>query len=76
MTLQEHYFKLHQQIISGAKQFEAAAHYNMNQNRLSEVIHGKKYLDDKQKKQKAAGMKSNPEVIDEEEQEEQEQEEK
>ena len=37
------YFKLHQQTIGGAKQFEAAACYNMNQKILS-VIHGKKYL--------------------------------
>ena len=73
------YFKLHQQTIGGAKQFEAAAHYNVNQKRLSEVIHGKKYLGGEQKKQKTAGTKSGPELIDkddkEEEEEEQEEEE-
>ena len=46
----------------------------MNQKRLSEVIHGKKYLGGKQKKQKAAGMKSDPEVTDEEEDEDEQEE--
>ena len=69
------YFKLCQQTIGGTKQFEVAAHYNMNQKRLSEVIHSKKYLGGKQKKQKGAGTKGDPEIIDEEDEEEEEEEE-
>ena len=68
------YFKLCQQTIGGTKQFEVAAHYNMNQKRLSEVIHSKKYLGGKQKKQKGAGTKGDPEIIDEEDEEEEEEE--
>ena len=54
------YFKLCQQIIGGAKQFEAAARYSVNQKKLSEVIHGKKYLGGKQRKRKATGTKEEP----------------
>ena len=38
------YFKLKQQLLGGAKQFEVAAKYKINQKNLSEILHGKKYL--------------------------------
>ena len=66
------FFKLCQQIIRGAKQFEAAAHYSVNQKRLSKVIHRKKYLRGKQKKHRALGTKENPEIVDDEEPKEKE----
>ena len=38
------YFKLKQQLLREAKQFEAAARYKINQKCLSEILHGKKCL--------------------------------
>ena len=46
------HFKLHQQIIGSAKQLEAAAHCSVNQKRLSEVIHRKKYLGEKRRRRR------------------------
>ena len=65
------YFKLHQQIIGSAKQFKAVAHYSVNQKRLSEVIHGKKYLRKKQK-HKGKGTEDDPEILHKEEELEEE----
>lgn len=62
------YYKLKQQIFCWAKQFEAAAHYGVNQKWLSELLHGRKYLGGKQCILR--GMKENPEVIEDEEEEE------
>ena len=57
------YFKLHQQIIGSAKQFEAVAHYIVNQKRLSKIIHRKKYFGGKQKC-KGKGTEDDPEILD------------
>ena len=46
------YFKLKQQLLGGAKQFEAAVRYKVPQKCLSEFLHGKKYLGGKQGKRK------------------------
>ena len=77
------YFKLKQQLLGGAKQFEVVAIYKINQKWLSEILHGKKYLGGKQAKHRASGTKDNPKVVDdeskekaEEEKEEDEEEEK
>ena len=53
--------------------------YSVNQKRLCEVIHGKKYLGEKQKNkgtgQKHKGTENDPEMLDEEEENEEEEEE-
>ena len=58
------YFKLKQQILGGAKQFEAAARYKVTQKHFSEILHGKKSLGAKQKQHRASGTKGDPELIE------------
>lgn len=43
------YFKMCREFMGMATQFEAVAAFGINQRRLSEVLHGQKYLGGKQK---------------------------
>ena len=69
------YFKLKQELLRGAKQFEVAVRYKINQKCLREILHGKKYLGGKQKKHRASGTKGDTKLIEDEDKEGEEEEE-
>lgn len=62
------YFKLRKALLTGTTQLETVNRYGVNPKRLSEVLHSKKYLGEKQRK--STGRVDDPVAIEEEEEEE------